>query len=353
MRVVVLPGDGVGPEVTAQAVECLRLLDEAFCLSLSVEKHALGGAAIDAFGSPLPEQTLAACREADAILLGAVGGSKWDQAPERPEAGLLSLRAALGLFANLRPARTFEGLDHAGPLRPEIAKGADILVVRELTGGLYFGERKESTDHASDLCAYSRNEIERVTRIAFRAAQRRSGRLTSVDKANVLATSRLWRRTVEEVAAGFPDVRLDHLYVDAAAMALITRPRDFDVVLTENLFGDILSDELSVIGGSIGLLGSASIGDGGPALFEPIHGSAPDIAGQDRANPAGAIMSAAMLLDHLGHGGPAKRLETAVEGTIRAGHLTHDLGGTTSCRAFGAKVREALSAVLQVYARTA
>jgi 3-isopropylmalate dehydrogenase len=353
MRIVVLPGDGVGPEVIAQAVECLSLLDQAFSFSLTVEEHAFGGAAIDAFGSPLPEQTLAACGEADAILLGAVGGPKWDQAPERPEAGLLSLRAALGLYANLRPARTFEGLDHAGPLRPDIAKGADILVVRELTGGLYFGERREGRNHASDLCAYGREEIERVARIAFRAAQRRSGRVTSVDKANVLATSRLWRRTVEEVAAEFPDVLLNHLYVDAAAMALITRPRSFDVVLTENLFGDILSDELSVIGGSIGLLGSASIGDDRPALFEPIHGSAPDIAGQDRANPAGAIMSAAMLLDHLGHAEPAKRLQAAVEDTIRAGHLTHDLGGTTGCRAFGAKVREALSAALQVDVRAA
>jgi 3-isopropylmalate dehydrogenase len=343
-KIIVLPGDGIGPEVTEQAVACLALLSEARGLQLTFEEHDFGGVAIDRHGAPLPPATLAACKSADAILLGAIGGPKWDTAPERPEQGLLALRAELGLFANLRPAHVVPGLEHLSPLRADIVTGADALVVRELIGGLYFGEKVEGTEAASDLCAYSRPEVERIAHVAFQAARNRRSKLTSVDKANVLATSRLWRRTVIDVARHYPDVALDHLYVDAAAMALITHPTRFDVIVTENLFGDILSDALSVIGGSIGLLASASTGaPGTPALFEPIHGSAPDIAGQDRANPAGTIASAAMLLDHLGHFAAATELRTAIDAVLLAGISTGDLGGTATCREFGAAVRAQIS----------
>lgn len=341
-RIVVLPGDGVGPEVAAEAVRCLALMSERCDLGFRFEEHDFGGAAIDAHGTPLPESVLAACAGADAIFLGAVGGSRWDDCPERPESGLLKLRSALGLFANLRPAWVIGGLEHLSPLRADLAAGADVLVVRELTGGLYFGDRSFGEDSASDTCVYTRDEVERIAHVAFRAARQRSGRVTSVDKANVLATSQLWRRAVTAVAGQYPDVVLDHLYVDAAAMALVTTPRRFDVILTENLFGDILSDELSVIGGSIGLLGSASVGAGGPGLFEPIHGSAPDIAGLDIANPAGAIISAALLLEHLGMSDMAVMLRQALERTLLDGCRTPDLGGNARCSEFGARVRARL-----------
>lgn len=343
-RIVVLPGDGIGPEVTHEAVECLKRVADGCGLDLAFEAHDFGGSAIDAHGVPLPEPTLAACRDADAILLGAIGGPKWDACLERPERGLLGLRSALGLFANLRPARVIPGLEDYSPLKSSIAAGADVLVVRELTGGIYFGEKIEGEDRASDLCAYSKVEIERITHVAFRAAQARRGRLTSVDKANVLATSRLWRRTVESVALAYPEVALDHMYVDAAAMALVTAPTRFDVILTENMFGDILSDELSVISGSIGALGSASMGTTGPSLFEPIHGSAPDIAGQGIANPAGTIASAAMLLDlGLGLPEPARMLSDALEQALSEGCRTADLGGNVGSAAFGARVRDILA----------
>ena len=343
-KIIVLPGDGIGPEVTKQAVACLALLSQARGLGLRFEEHDFGGVAIDRHGTPLQPTTLAACRAADAILLGAIGGPKWDMAPERPEQGLLALRAELGLFANLRPAHVVRGLEHLSPLRPEVVTGADALVVRELIGGIYFGEKVEGDEAASDLCSYTRPEVERIAHVAFQAARKRRSCLTSVDKANVLATSRLWRHTVIEISKQYPDVALDHLYVDAAAMALITHPTRFDVIVTENLFGDILSDALSVIGGSIGLLASASTGvPGTPALFEPIHGSAPDIAGQDRANPAGAIASAAMLLDHLSHGDAAAELRSAVDATLIAGTRTADLGGTASCSEFGNAVRVQLT----------
>ena len=341
-KIVILPGDGIGPEVAGEAVACLELLSERCELDLQFESHNFGGAAIDADGAPLPEATLQACRDADAILLGAIGGPKWDRSTERPEAGLLKLRAALGLFANLRPARVIPGLEELSPLKSQVAAGADVLVVRELTGGLYFGEKILSDEFASDLCTYSREEVERIAHVAFKAARERRGKVTSVDKANVLATSKLWRRTVEEVAAQYPDIKLDHLYVDAAAMALVTSPKRFDVILTENLFGDILSDELSVISGSIGLLASASSGAGGPSLYEPIHGSAPDIAGMDIANPAGAIASAAMLLDGLGFPAQALLLSEALEQVLNEGSRTADLGGEMGCRDFGARVREVL-----------
>lgn len=344
--IVTLPGDGVGPEVTSEAVACLAFLSEHRGLGLRFAEHDFGGVAIDRHGDPLPEATLAACREADAVLLGAVGGAQWDTAPVRPEAGLLRMRAELGLFANLRPAKVHRGLESLSPLRADLARGADILVVRELTGGIYFGERCEGREQASDLCAYSRAEVERIAHVAFRAARQRRGHVTSVDKANVMATSRLWRSVVCDVAEQYPDVPLDHMYVDACAMALVTNPRRFSVILTENLFGDILSDELSVIGGSIGLLGSASVGGEGPGLFEPIHGSAPDIAGLDIANPAGAIASAAMLLENLGLGDMAAILGYALQDTLVQGVRTADLGGTARCSEFGARVRVNLGARL-------
>ena len=328
-HVLLLPGDGIGPEVTDAARRCLDAAATAEGVAIRFEEAVFGGAAIDACGTPLPEETLEKARRADAVFLGAVGGPRWDDAPERPEKGLLSLRKALGLFANLRPVTVFEGLADLAPLKLERAAGTDLLIVRELTGGLYFGEKRESETDAFDGCAYSAMEVERIARVAFRAAAGRSGKLASVDKANVLATSRLWRRTVTRVGEEFPGVEVEHLYVDAAAMALVTEPSRFDVILTENLFGDILSDEAAVIAGSIGLLGSASLGHEGPGLFEPIHGSAPDLAGKGAANPIGAIASAAMLLRH-GLDAPeaALRIERAVPAALKTGPRTLDIGGT-------------------------
>ena len=340
--IVVLPGDGVGPQVIAEAVACLRILSDHRDLGLRFVEHPVGGAAIDKHGDPLPDSTLAACRGADAVLLGAVGGDKWDDAPIRPEAGLLRIRQELGLFANLRPARIHRGLENVSPLRADISLNVDVLVVRELTGGIYFGERKSASDHASDLCSYSRTEIERIAHVAFRAARTRRRKVTSVDKANVLATSKLWRGIVTEVAQGYPDVELDHLYVDACAMALAANPCRFDVILAENLFGDILSDQLAGICGSIGLLGSASTGGDGPSLFEPVHGSAPQLAGLDVANPSGAILSAVMMLDELGLPDCAAILRTALDRTLAGGCRTVDVGGTAGCSEFGSRVRDNL-----------
>ena len=337
--IALLPGDGIGPEVTREAVACLAMLSNSYGLGLRFTSYDFGGVAIDRHGNPLPDATLAAVREADAILMGAIGGPAWAGADKTPESGLLRLRRELGLFANLRPARIIPGMEELSPLKADRVAGADILVVRELTGGLYFGERHLGDDEAHDVCAYSRMEIERIAHVAFRAARARRGRLTSVDKANVLATSKLWRSVVTTVGGDYPDVALDHLYVDAAAMALISDPLRFDVILTENLFGDILSDELSVIPGSIGLLGSASTGAGKGGLFEPIHGSAPDIAGQDRANPAGAMESAAMLLDTIGEPMAAEALRQAVRRALLDGIRTADLGGTARCSDFGDAVR--------------
>jgi 3-isopropylmalate dehydrogenase len=344
--IAVLPGDGIGPEVTAQAVACLEQLSAQLGLDLQFTEQDFGGVAIDRHGDPLPPDTLEACTKADAILLGAVGGDRWNDAEVRPEAGLLRIRSELGLFANLRPAKLLDALKDICPLRADIGGSVDILVVRELTGGIYFGERKSESHSASDLCQYSRVEIERIAHVAFRAAQQRRRKVTSVDKANVLATSKLWRKTVTEVAAGYPDVALDHMYVDACAMALVTQPRRFDVILTENLFGDILSDELSVISGSIGLLASASVGAQGPGIFEPIHGSAPVIAGLNVANPAGAIASAVMMLDELELDDAARFLSGALEMTLSEGCRTADLGGTATCSEFGARVRYNLQAAL-------
>ncbi|PHR62633.1 MAG: 3-isopropylmalate dehydrogenase [Robiginitomaculum sp.] len=339
-RIAVLPGDGVGPEVTKAAVSVLSAAARRFNLTLEFEEYEFGGAAIDQYNDPLPPETLAGCQAADAVFLGAVGGPKWDGGGPRPEAGLLGLRKELGLFANLRPVELHPALADFSPLRPERIKGVDILIVRELTGGLYFGEKKREGDTASDLCVYSKTEVTRVARVAFNAARLRRNHVTSIDKANVLETSRLWRETVIEVHGNeFSDVELRHELVDSAAMKLITSPGSYDVVLTENLFGDILSDECSVLTGSIGLLGSASLGAGKNGLFEPIHGSAPDIAGQNVANPVGAIASAAMLLRYaLKQDAAAKSIEQAIFTSLEDGARTRDLGGELSCTDMASKI---------------
>ena len=326
--ILLLPGDGIGPEVTDAARAVIEAAGQKHGLALAFDSAAIGGIAIDEEGHPLPDATLDKAKAADAVFLGAVGGPKWDDAPVRPEFGLLSLRKALGLFSNLRPVSLQPGLGHLSPLKPERVEGADIMIVRELTGGLYFGEKTLEDTSASDLCRYSSDVIERVVRVAFKVAQGRDKRLCSVDKANVLSTSKLWRKTVEAVAPDYPDVTLSHMLVDACAMALVMRPTQFDVIVTENLFGDILSDEASVLAGSIGLLGSASLGDGGPGLYEPIHGSAPDIAGEDKANPAGAIESAAMLLElSLKAPEAAASVRAALSAALQSGPLTGDLAG--------------------------
>ena len=329
-QVALLPGDGIGPEVIAATVEVC----EALCPGeYAFEPHVFGGASIDADGIAMTDETLAACREADAVLLGAVGGPKWDStdanAP-RPEQGLLGLRKGLGLYANLRPVKAIDALVDASPLREERIAGTDLLVVRELTGGIYFGEKKRTELMASDLCEYSVEEIERITRIAFAAARTK---VSSIDKANVLETSRLWREVVTRVhAEEFPQVELEHVLVDNAAMQLVSTPTQFDVILAENLFGDILSDEAAMITGSIGMLPSASIGNpDGPGVFEPVHGSAPDIAGKGLANPLATILSLAMMMRHgFGREEQASAVELAVAGALAAGLRTADLGGSAT-----------------------
>src|SRR3954465_6129942 len=327
-RIVTLPGDGIGPEVLASALAVL----DAVAPDLEYHEQPFGGAAIDAHGTALTDATLRACKGADAVLLAAVGGPKWDSTdPDaaRPEQGLLALRKGLGLYANLRPVRPFAALLDASPLKRDLIEGTDLLVVRELTGGIYFGEKTRTKRRASDLCEYSVPEIERISRTAFQAAR---SRVTSVDKANVLETSRLWRETVKRIhSREFPHIELQHVLVDNAAMQLIANPRHFDVILTENMFGDILSDEAAMLPGSIGLLPSASLGADGPGVFEPVHGSAPDIAGQGIANPLAMILSAAMLLRHgLARTDDAARIESAVDRALEAGLRTTDLGGTAT-----------------------
>ena len=328
-RITVLGGDGIGPEVTGAAVRVLEAVASRHGHQFEFAEALIGGAAIDATGSPLPPRTIDACRSCDAVLLGAVGGPKWSDpsARVRPEQGLLELRRTLGVYANLRPVKTLESALDASPLRPEVVRGTDIMVVRELTGGIYFGRKSRTAHEAEDLCSYSASEIERVTRIAGRLARARRGRIVSVDKANVLETSRLWRSVVERaVTEEFPGIELEHMLVDAAAMHLLRRPTSFDVILTENMFGDILTDEASMLAGSLGLLPSASLGDGTVGLYEPIHGSAPDIAGRGIANPCGTVLSAAMLLRHsLGLEAEAAAVEDAVEGAVAAGVRTADI----------------------------
>ena len=302
-QIVVLRGDGIGPEIVAEAVKVLDAAGEKYGFQFHYDERLMGGCAIDATGSPLPQETVDACRKADAVLLGAVGGWKWDTLPgsQRPEAGLPGIRSALGLYANLRPAQIFAPLKSASPIRDEIiGESLDIMVVRELTGGIYFGERgrceKNGVPAAYDTEMYSRPEVERIARVAFDLARKRSHKLTNVDKANVLESSRFWREIVLEVAKDYPDVELNHLYVDNCAMQLVRNPKQFDVILTSNMFGDILSDEASMISGSIGMLASASLAEGSKGLYEPIHGSAPDIAGTGKANPLATILSVAMML---------------------------------------------------------
>ena len=328
-KVILLPGDGIGPEILPAAV---RVLDAVAPGEFEYEEHLFGGASIDAHGTALTDETLEACRGADAVLLAAVGGPKWDTtdpAKPRPEQGLLGLRKGLGLFANLRPVKPIPALYDASPLKRELIEGTDLLVVRELTGGIYFGEKTRTEDSASDACVYTRAEIERIARVAFGAAR---SHVTSVDKANVLETSRLWRAVVHHIHdAEFPDVELEDLLVDNAAMRLIAAPRRFDVILTENMFGDILSDEAAMLTGSIGMLPSASLGSGGPGVFEPVHGSAPDIAGTGAANPLAMFLSAALMLRHgLDMEAPAAAVESAVDRALADGLRTPDLGGTAS-----------------------
>jgi 3-isopropylmalate dehydrogenase len=327
-RVVLLPGDGIGPEIIAPAVEVLAAVGVEF----DYEQHVFGGASIDAHGTALTDETLGACRSADAVLLAAVGGPKWDTtdpAKPRPEQGLLGLRKGLGLFANLRPVKPLPALYDASPLRREVIEGTDLLVVRELTGGIYFGEKTRTADSASDMCVYTRAEIERIARVAFGAAR---SRVTSVDKANVLETSRLWREVVSELhAEEFPQLELEHLLVDNAAMRLVAAPRQFEVILTENMFGDILSDEAAMLTGSLGMLPSASLGEPSPptpGVFEPVHGSAPDIAGTGIANPLAMFLSAALMLRHgFGLEAEAAAIESAVDRALADGLRTPDLGG--------------------------
>src|SRR5215468_8045103 len=329
-KITVLPGDGVGPEVCREAVRILRALGHFHHSEFRFEEHAIGGAAIRSQGTPLPQSTLDACLSSDAVFLGAVGSPDFDHLPpeERPEGGLLRLRAELGGFANLRPAVSFPAIADCSPLKSSRIEGADVLIVRELLGGLYFSEPRgfdKNGDVAFNTMRYSRREIDRVARVAFEQARQRRQKVTSVDKANVLETSQLWRSTVNQVARDFPEIKLDHMYVDACAMHLISDPARFDVVLTENLFGDILSDEAAVITGSLGMLASATVG-GEVDLYEPVHGSAPDIAGRGLANPLGAIASAAMLLRHsAGMPHEATDLETAIRQVLEAGHRTRDL----------------------------
>jgi len=327
-RIAILGGDGIGPEVTAEAVRVLEAVAKKFGHTFTLDERPFGGVAIDEFNDGLPAHTLKACLEADGVLLGAIGGPKWGPAaPVRPEAALLRLRAELGVYANLRPVTVQPALVNASPIKAEYIEGVDLLFVRELTGGIYFGRKSKSADRAIDECAYSVQEIERITRVAGQLAAKRRGKITQIDKSNVLETSRLWRSVSERVIQQeFPGVAIEHMFVDAAAMHLIRNPRGFDVILTENLFGDILTDEAAMLAGSLGVLPSAAIGDHRRGLYEPIHGSAPDIAGRGIANPCGTILSAALLLRHsLQMEHEAVAIETAVSRSLAAGARTADL----------------------------
>ncbi len=349
-RIVVLSGDGIGPEVTAEGVRVLAAVAARFGHDFAFQQHLIGGAAIDATGKALPVETLAACQSANAVLLGAVGGPRWSDpaAKVRPEQGLLAIRKALSLFANLRPVTLHPALLNASTIKPEVLAGTDIMVVRELTGGIYFGEKTRTATSASDLCTYTVEEVERVIRVAGRLAMSRRKTLVSVDKANVLETSRLWRQVAERVlTTEFPEVRFEHMLVDSAAMHLIRKPTSFDVIVTENMFGDILTDEASMLAGSMGMLPSASLGSGTLGLYEPIHGSAPDIAGKGIANPFGTILSAAMLLRlSLGLVPEAAAVEAAVEAAVTAGVRTADIaagGPQVSTQAAGDSVLKLLA----------
>ncbi|MEW9670754.1 3-isopropylmalate dehydrogenase [Ammoniphilus sp. 3BR4] len=332
-KIAVLPGDGIGPEVIEQAIKVLAVVAEQEQVKFNFEYGRLGGCAIDEDGTPLPQATIDISKNANAVLLGAVGGPKWDNNPGhlRPETGLLGIRKALGLYANLRPAMMFECMAKASSLKEEVVAGVDLMVVRELTGGIYFGEKKRYQDEngrdvAVDTLIYNEDEVERIARTAFEIARKRDKRLVSVDKANVLESSRLWRSVVDRVAADYPDVELSHMLVDACAMQLVRAPKQFDVIVTENMFGDILSDEAAMLTGSIGMLASASLSDGSLGLYEPVHGSAPDIAGKGIANPVATILSTALMLRYsLGLDAAAQRIENAVESILNKGIRTGDI----------------------------
>ena len=356
--ITVLPGDGIGIEVTEQATAVIRDIGKKCGHDFYLREALMGGCAIDKTGNPLPEETLELCKASDAVLLGAVGGPQWESLPGnlRPEAGLLAIRAGLGLYANLRPAVIYPALKNASPLRPDIiSDGVDILVVRELTGGIYFGERGRKTlpdgiEAAFDTEQYSTLEVERIAKVGFEAARKRKKKLMSVDKANILESSRLWRETILKIAPHYPDVELSHMYVDNAAMQLVRNPKQFDVIVTSNIFGDILSDEASQITGSIGMLQSASLGSGTMGLYEPVHGSAPDIAGKDLANPIATILSAAMLFRYsLSLEAEAELIERAVDSVLDNGFRTPDIRseGTkiVGTREMGRLIREAINAL--------
>ncbi|WAL59151.1 3-isopropylmalate dehydrogenase [Thermocoleostomius sinensis] len=355
-RITLLPGDGIGPEIMTVAVSVLKCVGEQLDVQFEYQDALIGGAAIDATGTPLPDETLAACKESDAVLLAAIGGYKWDTLPrhQRPETGLLGLRAGMELFANLRPAKILPQLIDASSLKREVIEGVDIMVVRELTGGIYFGQPKgifateTGEKRGVNTMVYAEGEIDRIGRVAFETARKRGKRLCSVDKANVLEVSQLWRDRMIKLAEEYPDVELSHLYVDNAAMQLVRYPKQFDTIVTGNLFGDILSDEAAMLTGSIGMLPSASLGASGPGLFEPVHGSAPDIAGQDKANPIAQVLSAAMMLRYgLDQPEAADRIEQAVMHVLDAGYRTGDIMSdgmkAVGCRAMG----EALVAAMQ------
>jgi 3-isopropylmalate dehydrogenase len=354
-RITLLPGDGIGPEIMAVAVDVLNTVAVNHNLSFTFQEALIGGAAVDAVGKPLPEETLDQCRQSDAVLLAAIGGYKWDTLPRelRPETGLLGLRAGLELFANLRPAQIVPRLIDASSLKPEVISGVDLMVVRELTGGIYFGKPRgiftteTGEQRGVNTMAYSDSEIDRIGRVAFETARKRSRKLCSVDKANVLEVSQLWRDRITALSAEYPDVELTHLYVDNAAMQLVRAPKQFDTIVTGNLFGDILSDIAAMLTGSIGMLPSASLGASGPGLFEPVHGSAPDIAGQNKANPLAQVLSAAMMLRYgLNQPEAANQIEQAVQNVLEAGYRTTDIQspGTTvlGCKAMGEVLIKAL-----------
>jgi 3-isopropylmalate dehydrogenase len=354
-RITLLPGDGIGPEIMAVAVAVLKQVAPQHNLEFEFAEALLGGAAIDATGSPLPEATLSTCRQSDAVLLAAIGGYQWDNLPraQRPETGLLALRSGLGLFANLRPATILPQLLSASSLKPEVVEGVDIMVVRELTGGIYFGEPKgifemeNGEKRGVSTMVYTSGEIDRIGRVAFETARKRQGRLCSVDKANVLEVSQLWRDRIIALHADYPDVELSHLYVDNAAMQLVRSPKQFDTIVTGNLFGDILSDAAAMLTGSIGMLPSASLGESGPGLFEPVHGSAPDIAGQDQANPLAQVLSAAMMLRYgLNQAAAADQIEQAVLSVLDWGYRTGDIMSpgmsAVGCKGMGEALAKAL-----------
>ncbi len=345
-KIVILPGDGIGPDVIEQAVEVIRIISKKYDINFDIKEALIGGKAIDLTGKPLPAETISLCKEADAVLLGAVGGPKWDNLPrnKRPEAGLLGIRSALGLYANLRPAVIYSSLKDASPLRSDIIKGEiDIMVVRELTGGMYFGQKgriqvENMGIAAFDTEMYNEVEVERIAKIAFEIAKKRSKRIISVDKANVLESSRLWREVVIKVASDYPEIELSHMYVDNAAMQLVRNPAQFDVLLTSNMFGDILSDEASMITGSIGMLPSASLGIGTLGLYEPIHGSAPDIAGMNKANPIATILSVSLMMNYsFGLENVSKDIENSVKRILDKGYRTIDIASVNTTNIVGTK----------------